>query len=248
MTAGPHLACLLLHLCHLKQCLAHRNWSESRSVMSDSLWPHGLYNPWNSPGQNTGVGSHSFLQGIFPTQESNPGLPHCGRILFQLSHQGSPAHIEWMNESVNGYMNKQLLVFPGYIETNCCTFYFLFLTSTFCFDSPWSFFVCLFWFNSRHWSFLFFKFSSTERFRVVGIKMLVAPSCSTLCNPMDSNLPGSSVHGIFQARILEWVAFPFSRESSQPRDQTQVSCIAGGFFTYWTTREALVHIWSPANH
>ena len=45
--------------------------------MSDSLWPHGLYSPWNSPGQNTGVGSLSFLQRIFPTQGSNPGLPHC---------------------------------------------------------------------------------------------------------------------------------------------------------------------------
>ena len=58
--------------------------------MSDSLGPGGLYRPWNSPGQNTGVGSLSFLQGIFPTQGSNPGLPHCRRILYQLSHEGSP--------------------------------------------------------------------------------------------------------------------------------------------------------------
>ena len=64
--------------------------SESRSVMSDSLWPHELYSPWNSPGQNTGVGSLSLFQGIFPTQGSNPGLPHCRRILYQLSHKGSP--------------------------------------------------------------------------------------------------------------------------------------------------------------
>ena len=55
---------------------------------------------------------------------------------------------------------------------------------------------------------------------------------------MDCSLPSSSVHGILQARILEWVAIPFSRGSSQPRDRTQVSCIAGGFFTTWTTREA----------
>ena len=47
------------------------------------------YSPWNSPGQNTGVGSFSLLQGIFPTQESNPGLPHCRQILYQLSHKGS---------------------------------------------------------------------------------------------------------------------------------------------------------------
>ena len=61
--------------------------SESHSVVSDSLRPCGLYSPWNSPGQNTGVGSLSLLQGIFPTQESNPGLPHCRQILYQLSHK-----------------------------------------------------------------------------------------------------------------------------------------------------------------
>ena len=71
-------------------CLYCVKWSESRSVMSDSLWPHGLYSPWNSPGQNTGVGSLSLLQGIFPTQGSNPGLPHCRWILYHLSHKGSP--------------------------------------------------------------------------------------------------------------------------------------------------------------
>ena len=58
--------------------------SESRSVMSSSLRPHGLYHPWNSPGQNTGMGSLSLLQRIFPTQESNWGLLHCRRILYQL--------------------------------------------------------------------------------------------------------------------------------------------------------------------
>ena len=65
--------------------------SESRSVISDSFWRHGLYSPWNSPGQNPGVDSLSLLQGIFPIQGSNPGLPHCRRILYQLSHKGSPA-------------------------------------------------------------------------------------------------------------------------------------------------------------
>ena len=102
--------------------------SESLSVMSKSLRPHGLHSPWNSPGQNTGVGSLSFLQGIFPTQGSSPGLPHCRRILYQLSHKGSP-------------------------------------------------------------------------------------------------------------RILEWVAYPFSRGSSQPRNRTGVSCIAGRFFINWAIRE-----------
>ena len=65
----------------------------------------------------------------------------------------------------------------------------------------------------------------------------VAQSCPTFCDPMDCSLPGSSVHGIFQARVLEWVAIFFSRGSSQSRDQTQVSRIAGRSFTLWATRE-----------
>ena len=61
-------------------------------VTSNSLGPHGLYSSWNSLAQNTGVGSLSFLQGIFPTQGLNPGLPHCRQILYQLSHKGSPRY------------------------------------------------------------------------------------------------------------------------------------------------------------
>ena len=68
--------------------------SESNAVVSDSLQPHGLYSPWNSPGQNTGVGSLSLLQGFFPTQGSNLGLLHCRWILYQLSHQGSLHYVE----------------------------------------------------------------------------------------------------------------------------------------------------------
>ena len=119
-----------------------KNESESRSLVSNSLLPHGLYSPWNSAGQNTGVGSLALLQGIFPTQGSNPGLPHCRQILYQLSHQGSP-------------------------------------------------------------------------------------------------------------RILEWVACPFSRRSSRPRNWIRVSCIAGRFFTNWALRESLtplpgIELQSPA--
>ena len=113
--------------------IAHERESESHSVMSDSLRPHRLYSSWNSPGQNTGVGSLSLLQGIVPTQRSNPGLPHCRQIVYQLSHKGRPS-------------------------------------------------------------------------------------------------------------ILEWVAYPFSRGSSQPRNQTRVSCVAGGFFTNWAIREAKMGI------
>ena len=102
----------------------------SLSVVSDSLWSHGLYNPWNSPGQNGGLGILSLLHGIFPTQGSNPGLPHCRWILYQLRHKGSP------------------------IE------------------------------------------------RLFAIAKLLQ-SCLTLCGSIDGNPPGSSVHGISQARILE---------------------------------------------
>ena len=66
----------------------------------------------------------------------------------------------------------------------------------------------------------------------------LSQSCPTLCDPMDCSLPCSSIRGILQARILEWVAISFSRGSSQLRDQTQVSCIAGRRFTIWATREA----------
>ena len=71
--------------------------------------------------------------------------------------------------------------------------------------------------------------------------VLVVQLCPTVCNPMDSSPSGSSVHGILQTRIMEWVASPFSRGSSRPRDRTCVSCIAGRFFTTWATREAPPH-------
>ena len=71
--------------------------------------------------------------------------------------------------------------------------------------------------------------------RLVLVVVPVTQSCLTLCNLMDCSPPGSSVHGILQAIILERVAIPFSRGSSWPRDQTHVSCIAGRFFTIWAT-------------
>ena len=76
----------------------------------------------------------------------------------------------------------------------------------------------------------------------------VAQSCLTLCDPMDCNLPGSSVHGIFQARIPELVAISFSRGSSQPRDWTWVSLIVGRHFTIWGTREVLVIFYFSTDH
>ena len=133
--------------------------------------------PWNSPGQNTEVGSLSLLQGIFPTQGSNSGLPHCRRILYQLSHKGSPRILEWVAYSFSGDLPN-----PG-IEP-----------------------------GSPAWQ---VDSLPTE----LSGKPKVTQSCLTLCNPMDCSLPGSSVRGIFQARVLEWVAVSFSRRSSQPRDQ-----------------------------
>ena len=65
--------------------------------------------------------------------------------------------------------------------------------------------------------------------------VLVTQSCLTLCDPMDCSPPGFCVHGILQARILEWIAMPCSRGSSQPKDQTLISCIVGRFFTIWAT-------------
>ena len=71
------------------------------------------------------------------------------------------------------------------------------------------------------------------------VKEKVAQLCLTLCDQMNCSPAGSSVHGILQTRILEWVAILAYRGSSHPRDQTQVSCIADGFFTSWATREAV---------
>ena len=83
----------------LKYIKFESGWSEwvqvsaSYSVVSDFFWPHGLYSPWNSPGQNTGAGSLFLLQGIFPTQGPNPSLLHCRQILYQLSCEGSPESV-----------------------------------------------------------------------------------------------------------------------------------------------------------
>ena len=76
------------------------------------------------------------------------------------------------------------------------------------------------------------------------MKMKVTQSCPTLCHPMDCSLPGSSIHGILQIRILEWVAIPFSRGSSQPRDWACISCITGRFLTIRATRkDQACHTW-----
>ena len=129
--------------------------------------------PWGSPGQNTGVGSRSLLQGIFPTQRLNPGL----------------------------LLGRQILY---------------------------------------HWATL-------KPHMICESVSQVAQSCPTLCDPMDCSLPGSSVHGIFQARILEWVAISFSRGSSWPRDRTRVPHIVGRRFTVGGLTYSSHH-WSTLPH
>ena len=91
--------------------------SEGRLFVSDSLQPHGLYGSWNSPGQNTGVGSCSLLQGIFPTQGLNPGFPHCRQILYQLATR--EALVEWNTSChISGQEMSQSSVILGLPNVN----------------------------------------------------------------------------------------------------------------------------------
>ena len=87
--------------------------------MSDSLQPHGLYSPWNSPGQNTGVGSLSLLQGIFPTQGLNPGLLHCRWTLYQLSHKISHISLSFFYMSLKLPFNK--ITCNCFLKSRCIT-------------------------------------------------------------------------------------------------------------------------------
>ena len=173
------------------------------------LRPHGLFvSLWDSPGQNTGVGSHSLLQGIFPIQGLTPDLPHCRWILYQLSYQGSPRILEWV-------------AYP--------------------FSSRSS--------QPRNWTRVssiaggFFTSGTTRESLSVRVystqnpelDRLESESCSVVYDSLWS-------HGLYSpwnspGQNTEWVVIPFSRESSQPRDQTQVSRIAGRFFTSWDKRD-----------
>ena len=88
---------------------------------------------------------------------------------------------------------------------------------------------------------IYFPISSLSFYYLIKwSEVKVTQSRPTLCNPMDCGLPGFSVHGILQARILEWIAIPFSMGSSQLRDQTQLSRTAGVFLTIWATRESRI--------
>ena len=150
--------------------------SESCSVMSDSLQPHGLYSPWNSPGQNIGVGSHFLLQGIFLSQGSNPGLPHCRWILYQLSHKGSP--------KIPGLGTLSLLQGGSSQPRNWTGVSFI----------AGGFFT---------------NWAIRETPAAAAAKSL--QSCPTLCDPRDCSPP---IPVILQARTLEWVAISFSNRET----------------------------------
>ena len=137
----------------------------------NSLPPHGLFSPWNSPGQNTGAGSLSRLHGIFPNQGLNPGLLSCEWILYQLSHKGRPRILEWVAYPFSSRSSQP----RNRTRVSC---------------NAGRFFI--------NWS-----------LREAQVK--VAQLCLTLCDPMDY-----TIHGILQAKRLEWVPFPSSRDLPKP--------------------------------
>ena len=156
----------------------------------------GFFVHGDSPCKNTGVGCHVLLQGIFPTQGQNPGLPYCRWILYLWATR-SPWILEWV-----AYAFSKDLPDPGIKPGSPAL-----QVDSLPLELPGK--------VKKKW------------------KVKVAQSCPTLWDPIDYR-----VHGILQARILEWIAVPFSRGSFQCKDRTQVSHIAGGFFTSWATREA----------
>ena len=128
----------------------------------------------------------SLLQGIFPTQGSNPGLPRCRRILYQLSHKGSPRILEWVAAAAKSLQSCPTLCDP--IDSS----------------PPGSAVPGILQARTLEWLAISFSMHESET------ESEVAQSCPTLCDPMDCSLPGSSTHGIFQARVLEWGAIAFS--------------------------------------
>ena len=242
--------------------------SESHSVMSNSLQSHGLYPsrllcPWDSPGQNTGVGSHSLFQGIFPTQGLNPDFLHCRQILSHLSHQGSPQILEWLDYPFSRGSSQP----RNWTGVSCLVG--IFFTSWATREAQRA---CCFPIRELNPSL------SHDRQGYSTTLLRGWQSCSVVSNCLwprelyspwnspDQNIGvGSLSHlqGIFPTqgsnpgllhcrwilyhlsqhgspRILKWVAYLFSRGSSWPRNQTRVPSFEGGFFTSWDTREVLV--------
>ena len=164
-------------------------WWKWKSLSRVQLFAtHGLYSPRNSPGQNTGVGSLSLLQWIFPTQKSNPGLLRCRQILYQLSYQGSGM---WQVKVAQSC--PILCDLMGHSPQN----------------SPGQ--------NTAVGSLSLLQWIFPTQRSNPGF-----PHCRWIIYQLSlKESPG----------ILEWVAYPFSSGSSQPRNRTGISCIAGRFFT-----------------
>ena len=131
----------------------------------------------DSPSKNTRVGCHALLQGILPTQGSNPGLPNCRWILYHLSYQGSPRILEWVD-------------YPFSRESS----------------------------QPRNWTRV--SLLQADSLPAAAAAKLLQ-LCQTLSDPMVCSLPGSSVHGIFQARVLEWGAIAFSTIAELQRNVSQ---------------------------
>ena len=135
------------------------------------------YSPWNSPGQNTGVGSRSFLQGIFPTQGLNPGLPHCRWILYQLSHRGSP-EIDHMAVLFLAFWETSMLfpilAVPVYNPTNSTFSSVQSLSSVQLFATPWI---------AAHQASLSIT-TSWSSLRLTSIESVMPSSHLILCRPL----------------------------------------------------------------
>ena len=167
---------------------------------------------WDSPGKSTGVGCHVLFQGIFLTQGSNPCLLNYRQILYPLSHHGNPK------------LSIYLLCIPV-IPLLC-----IYRRE-----------IKIYVYKNLHIDANSPKLETNQVSKRMDQYIVmhevkwseVTQSCPTLCDPVDCSLPGSSVHGIFQAIVLEWIAISFSRGSSQPRDRTRVSCIVDRRFTIW---------------
>ena len=174
-------------------------------------------------------------------EPASPGLLHCRRILYLLSHNGSPTdsvptkkvtclrsiHPEDSPDTVLDIITLLLGFYSKVkISESMFVYFVCYLNGTL----EWVIVACtqfaIFWLGDQL-AFLEVRWGE------------VTQSCPTLCNPVDCNLLGFSVHGILQARILEWIAISFSRGSSQPRDRTWISRIGGRHFNLWATGEAL---------
>ena len=210
----------------------------------------------NSPGQNTGLGSFSLLQGIFPTQGSNPGLPHCGRILYQLSHKGSPRILEWVaypfsrgslrprdltqvSHIVGGFFIKNLLwnlLGRGQKAwgLSCALLGPVIVPGRAGSgqERPWK--------QQRLWevngklqiSFLVIILQAEIKENVCMHK-LSHFSRVRLCDPVGCSLSVSSIHGILQAKILKSVAIFSPRGSSRPRDHSHISYVSFGWWVLY---------------